>query len=286
MSATPLNAVSLSSTQLSAIPLKCVSMTNQKCKIRQEIVNFNSDEPVFYPFSIKTSKCSGSRNNINDPHAKMCVPDVIKNINVKVFNLISRTNETNHTKWHETCKCKCRLDASDCNYKQRWNDDKCRCEFKKLIDKGICDKGSIWNSSNCECECDKSCDVSEDLNYEKCKCRKKLVNKLIEECTENVKEAKLAKITSMELHSTENENKHKCSSCTLYIVLFSIIFATYFVYCKYLNRNKEKVSKYNDVYQATNYLYKWEMWNKLTLKIKHITFWMTWSILKTFIEAY
>ena len=55
----------------------------------------------------------------------MCVPDVVKNINVKVFNLMSRTNETRHKKWHETCKCKCRLDASVCNNKQRWNDDKC-----------------------------------------------------------------------------------------------------------------------------------------------------------------
>ena len=49
------------------------------------------------------------------------VPDVVKNINVKVFNIISRTNETRHTEWHETCKCKCRLDASVCNNKQRWN---------------------------------------------------------------------------------------------------------------------------------------------------------------------
>ena len=60
-------------------PLKCVSMNNQKCKVRPEIVNVNIDEPVFYPFSIKTSKCSGSCNTINDPYAKICVPDVIKN---------------------------------------------------------------------------------------------------------------------------------------------------------------------------------------------------------------
>ena len=60
-----------------------------------------------------------------------------------------RTNETRHIKWHETCKCKCRLDASACNNKQRWNDDKCRCECKELIDKGICDKEYIWNPSNC-----------------------------------------------------------------------------------------------------------------------------------------
>ena len=73
----------------------------------------------------------------------MCVPDVVKNLNVKVFNLMSRSNETRHIKWHETCKCKCRLDASVCNNKQRWNDDKCSWECKELIDKGVCDKGFI-----------------------------------------------------------------------------------------------------------------------------------------------
>ena len=69
-------------------------MKNQECKVRPEIINVNSNEPVFYLFSIKTSKCSGSCNNINDPFAKICVPDVIKDLNVKVFNLMSRTNET------------------------------------------------------------------------------------------------------------------------------------------------------------------------------------------------
>ena len=132
------------------IPLKCISMKNQDCKVRPKIININSNEPVFYLFSSKTSKCSGSCNNINDPYAKICVPDVIKDLNVKVFNLMSRTNETRHIKWHETCKCKCRLDASVCNNKQRWNNDKCQCECKELIDKGICNKGYIWNPSNCK----------------------------------------------------------------------------------------------------------------------------------------
>ena len=78
---------------------------------------------------------------------------------------MSRTNETRHVKWHETCKCKCRLDASVCNSKQHWNDDKCRCDCKELIDKGICDKGFIWNPSNC--------DDGEYLDYANFKCRKK-----------------------------------------------------------------------------------------------------------------
>ena len=95
-------------------------MKNQECKVRQEIINVNSNEPIFYPFSIKTSKCSCSCNNINNPYAKfISVPNVIKDSNVKVFNLMSRTNETRHIKWHETCKCKCRLDASVCNNEQR-----------------------------------------------------------------------------------------------------------------------------------------------------------------------
>ena len=94
---------------------------------------------------------------------------------------MSRANETRHIKWHETCKCKCRLDASVCNNKQRWNNDKCRCECKELIEKCVCDKGSILNPSNCECKCDKSCNFSEYLACAKCKCRKKMVDKLMEE---------------------------------------------------------------------------------------------------------
>ena len=102
----------------STTSLNCISMNNQECKVRPEIINVNNNERVFYPFSIKTSKYSGSSNNINDPYAKICVPDVIKHLNVKVFNLMSRTNETRYIKWHETCKCKCRLHACVRNNKQ------------------------------------------------------------------------------------------------------------------------------------------------------------------------
>ena len=89
----------------------------------------------------------------------MCVPDVVKNLNVRAFNLMSRANETRHIEWDESCKSKLRLDASICNNKQRWNEDKCRCECKELIDKGTCNKGFIWNPSNYEFECDTSCSL-------------------------------------------------------------------------------------------------------------------------------
>ena len=78
--------------------LECISMKNQECKVRPEIININSNNPIFYPFSIKINKCSGNCNNINDPYARICVPDTVKNLNVKVFNLMSRTNETRSIK--------------------------------------------------------------------------------------------------------------------------------------------------------------------------------------------
>ena len=143
---------------------------------------------------------------------------VSENVNVKVFDLMSRTNKTRQIKWYETCKCKCRLDASVFNNKQRWNNDKCRCECKKVIDKGMCDKGFIWNPSNCECECDKSCDVREYLDYKSCKCRKRLIDKLVEECTENIDGNK--KI----YNDTLNDYGKICNFCTVHIVLLATFF--------------------------------------------------------------
>ena len=155
-----------------------------------------------------------------------------------------RTNETKSIKCHETCECECRLDAIVCNNQQYWNNDKCGCECKQLVDNCVCDKDFIWNPSNCECECNKACDFSECLDYKNCKWKKRLVDKLIDECNEI--------IDKEEPTPAENENSYKCNFCTVYIVLFSIFFiinvgiGAYYVYYKYMNHNKEKVSKYYD----------------------------------------
>ena len=210
--------------------LECVSMNNQKCKIRTEIINVNTNEPMFYPYSIKINKCKGSCNTINDSYAKICVPDTIKNINVKVFNLMSRTNETRHIEWHKACKCKCRLDASVCNNKQRWNDDKCRCECKELIYKGICNKGFIWNPSNCECKCDKSCDVGEYLDYKNCNCRESIIDKLVEKCSKNIDGNEMLYNETLDVVPL-NVYKKVYSSCMVYIVLFVVFLITSIYIC-------------------------------------------------------
>ena len=93
---------------------------------------------------------------------------ILKKLNVKVFNLMSRTNETRSIKWHETCKCICRLNGIICDNKQRGNKDQCRCECKELIDKVVCDKGHIFNPSNLKCECDKFCNINQYLDYSDC----------------------------------------------------------------------------------------------------------------------
>ena len=103
---------------LNETSLNCILMKNQECKTRPEVININSNNPIFYPFSIKINKCSGYCNNINNPYAKVCVPDVIKDLNVKVFSLMSRTNETRFIKWHGKYKCECRLDATIYNNKK------------------------------------------------------------------------------------------------------------------------------------------------------------------------
>ena len=97
-------AIIFSCNVLNVNPLKCITMNNQECKIRTKIIDINNNEHTFYPFSIKVNKFSGNCYNINDLYAKLCVPDVFKSINVKVFNLMSKNNETRHIEWYETCK--------------------------------------------------------------------------------------------------------------------------------------------------------------------------------------
>ena len=124
--------------------LKCVLIKHQECKVRQVIIN---NEYMLYSFSVKVNRRNGNCNHISNPFSRVCVPNVIKNINPKVFDLMSWKNNKKQIKLHETCKCECRLDPIIYNNKQKWNKDKCRCECNKLVHKK-CNKNFIWNSSN------------------------------------------------------------------------------------------------------------------------------------------
>ena len=138
-------------------PLECVSVVNQKCMARPKILDVNEvvGEALFYPYSVLVNKCSGSCNTFNNHMTKLCVPNVIKRVNMQVYNFFMMLNETRNVLWHESCKCVCKLNSSVCNNKQIWNSDTCRCDcnedFTGVVD---CDKGYTWNPSTCECQCD------------------------------------------------------------------------------------------------------------------------------------
>ena len=91
--------------------LECVSITNQKCMPRPKILDVNEGvgEALFYPNNVLVNKSSGSCNTLDDPMAKMCVPIIIKRVNMKVCNFLMRLNETRNVLWHESCKCVCKI---------------------------------------------------------------------------------------------------------------------------------------------------------------------------------
>ena len=110
--------------------LKCILIRNQECKVRKVMIN---NEYMLYPYSIKVNRCNGNCNNISNPYSRVCVPSIVKNMTLRVFDLMSWKNKTKQIQWHKSGKCECRLDPIICNNEQKWNKDKCRCECKKLL---------------------------------------------------------------------------------------------------------------------------------------------------------
>ena len=225
--------------------LECVSAINQKCMSRPKIIDLNKDDPVFYPLGIKVNKCSGNCNNINDPMAKLCVPDIVRDMNVKVFNLLARINETRKIVWHETCICICRLTSAVCDDKQEWSKTKCICERKEdLIGKLTCDKGYMWNPSTCSCECGKYCETGQYLDYKNCVCRKKIVDELIEQCT-TIIDVEIKNNTA-KVNNKESFNVYIISFVV--ILILSFLFSVGFIYYWHKNSD-EKVTK--EIYDTT-----------------------------------
>ena len=90
---------------------ECVSVVNQKCMLRPKILDVNEavGKALFYPYNVLVNKCSRSCNMLDDLMAKMCVPNIVKSVNMKVYNFLMRLNETRNVLWHDSCKCVCKL---------------------------------------------------------------------------------------------------------------------------------------------------------------------------------
>ena len=223
--------------------LECVSVANQKCMPRPKIhdVNEGIGEALFYPYNVLVNKCSRSCDTINNPMTKLCVPNVIKRVNMQVYNFLLMLNETRNVLWHESCKCICKLNSSVCNNKQIWNDDTCRCDCNEdFTDIISCDKGYTWNPSTCECQCDTWRKPGQYLDHENYICKNKLIGRVTEECTSVINETMI-----------NNNNKDNITNNNTYLILFIvfligfIVFLIGFIYFYYRNNaNKRKLKEF------------------------------------------
>ena len=218
--------------------LECVSVVNQKCMPRPKILEVNEGigEALFYPYKVLVNKCSGSCNTLDNPMSKICVPKIIKNVNMQVYNFLMRLNETRNVLWHETCKCVCKLSSSVCNIKQIWNDDSCRCDCNEdLAGTKSCAKGYMWNPSTCQCQCDKWCKQGRYLDHKNCVCKNKLIGRVIEECTSVINETMI-------------NNKGNITNINTYLILFILFLIGFIVfligliyYCRRSSFDRKKI---------------------------------------------
>ena len=226
-----------------------MSVVNQKFIPRPKILDVNEGvgEALFYPCNVLVSKCSGCCNTFDNPTAKLCVPYVIKRVNMQVYNFLMMLNETRNVLWHESCKCVCKLNSSICNNKQIWNGDTCRCDcnedFAGIIS---CDKEYTWNPSTCECQCDMWCKPGQYLDHKNCVCKNKLVGRVIEECTSIINEAMINN-----RDNEDNDNTIKNIFIGLFAVLLfvGIVCFCVFAYFKWIKGKKLFKNKYIDYFK-------------------------------------
>ena len=237
-------AVSLFSV-LKVNSLECLSLINRECMPRPKILDVNEGigEALFYLYNVLVNKYSGSCNTLDNPMSKICVPKIIKKVNIKVYNFLMRLNETRNVLWHESCKCVCKLNSTVCNSKQIWNSDTCRCDcnedFASMISR---DKGYTWNPSTCECQCDMWCKPGQYLGHKNCVCKNKLVGRIIEECTSIINETM---INNKDSGNNNNTLRNVFIGLFSIVILIGVIYFWVFAYFKWF-KGKKLFKKYID----------------------------------------
>ena len=223
--------------------LECLSVTKQKCMSRSKILDVNEGigKASFYRYNVLVNKCSGSCNTLDNPMSKICIPKVIKNVNIKVYSFLVMLNETRNVLWHESCRSVCKLNSSVCNIKQIWNSDTCRCDcnedFAGIINSA---KGYTWNPSTCECHCDKWYKPGQYLDQKNCVSKNKLVGRVIEECSNVINETMINNKNNI-----DNDNTIKNVFIGLFSVLLFIGIVCFWVVAYFKWIKGKKFSKIN-----------------------------------------
>ena len=112
---------------------KCISLSNKKYQIQPTFINLNPNEYSqwfqYYPFAVNLNKHVGSCNTLSDLYKKVCILNKTECLNLSVFNIIARINESKTLTKHISWKCQCRFDERNCNSGQWWTNDKYRYEL-------------------------------------------------------------------------------------------------------------------------------------------------------------
>ena len=116
--------------------------------VRPTLIDLNHVELNYYSFMVSLGKCSWSCSSADELSTKICVPSKTKDINVKLFNMITNKNEAKAMVKHISRDCKCKFNSATCNSNKKLNNDPCQCECKKY---GKCKNGYRWNPSTCFC---------------------------------------------------------------------------------------------------------------------------------------
>ena len=115
-----------------SLAIKCVSLSNKLCMARPTLNSLNPVDLNYYLSLISLDKCNRINNAVQDISIKICVPSGTKDVHFKVFHMITRTNEAKTLVKYTLWDCKCKFKSTTCNSNQRWNNQTCQCECKKL----------------------------------------------------------------------------------------------------------------------------------------------------------
>ena len=128
------------------------------------------------------NKCNWSCNTVEDPFGRVCIPNRLEYVNLKVFDMIKGINDLKALSKHISYECRCEFDGRKYNSRQKWNNYKYQCDYIKPIRHRACEEEYSWNLNTCACECDKDCNIGENLKN--CGWTKNLVDDLVVTCDE------------------------------------------------------------------------------------------------------
>ena len=102
-----------------SLTIKCISLNNQSCLVRPTLIDLNPGELYYHPVTITPNRCDGSCNTTKDPFGRICIPNKMEDVNLKVLEMIKGITESKTLAKHISCDRRCEFDGRKCNSRQK-----------------------------------------------------------------------------------------------------------------------------------------------------------------------